>query len=132
MEKIEKEYIINIEDTISNFRAELASDARNVRSSTLANRMLSSDSNQDLSLAWRKVELQKILDSLISNKELILDAIVNDYSIAREEAEVYEFYPIYFEVEKLIDKHEKWLVNDVDLAAEELGSGTLDTITNGI
>lgn len=137
MEKIEKEYIINIEDTISNFRAELAADNNSVRTTNPVEQLLSNFSSsagnsQDLSLAWRKAELTKLYNSLVKNKDRILDAIVSDYNIAREEAEIYEYNPILFDIEKAISKHQKWIINDVDLAAEELGSNSLDTLLGGI
>jgi hypothetical protein len=77
---------------------------------------------KDLSLAWRKDELTKLYSSLVKNKEIILDAIVKDYNIAREEAEIYEYSPTLYEVEKMIAKYETWSVNPVDLASEELGT----------
>jgi acyl-CoA reductase-like NAD-dependent aldehyde dehydrogenase len=138
MDKIEQEYIINIEDTISNFRAELAADTQNVNTPTTVDRLFgnfshgSGKTGQDLSLAWRKAELSKLHSSLVNNKELILDAIVSDYSIAREEAEIYEYNPVLFDIEKLISKYESWVVNDVDLASEELGDTTYNTLVNGV
>lgn len=137
MEKIEQEYIINIDDTISNFRAELAVDNQNIYTSSWLENITNNfnpdgSTTKDLSLAWRKDELTKIYSSLVKNKEKILDAIVKDYNIAREEAEIYEYAPTLYEVEKMIAKHEIWTVNPVDLAAEELGSTSFQSFINGL
>jgi hypothetical protein len=132
MDKIEKDYIINIDDTISNFRAELVADTNAISSSSPIQKYIQPGSGEDLSLAWRKAELTKILTSLNNNKERILDAIVEDFQIDRTEAEIYEFNPIVYDIEKLIAGYQKWTVNEVDLASEELGSGVLGALIGGI
>ena len=57
-------------------------------------------------------------------KEEILEAVVKDYGMSKNEAELFEFYPVLTEIENTLANFQCWSQEKVDLASDDFGNSS--------
>jgi hypothetical protein len=60
----------------------------------------------------------------VRRKEEILEAVVKDYGMSKNEAELFEFYPVLTEIENTLANFQCWSQEKVDLASDDFGNSS--------